>query len=154
HNVLTRPRRRYRVGCRCARLEDSGSTDRHGDVFTTVHLIDGRHAFLWTWQIVFPKDLAVILVVRPKFSIRRASCENESAGSDNHATTWCDAANVFAGLSKSRHAAVRNLPENLAGVEIISGQLRPRRPHDRQPADTVRCRSCGHEVIRRGVIHE
>src|SRR5262249_53654672 len=114
HNVLTRPRRRYRVGCRCARLEDSGSTDRHGDVFTTVHLIDGRHAFLWTWQIVFPKDLAVILVVRPKFSIRRASCENESAGSDNHATTWCDAANVFAGLSKSRHAAVRNLPENLA----------------------------------------
>src|SRR5262245_4086307 len=52
-------------------LEHAPASNRNCDVLTAVYLIHGRDAFLGAGQIVFPENLAVILIVGAEFSIGR-----------------------------------------------------------------------------------
>src|SRR6185295_7515192 len=90
--LLRKCKHHVRAGCgwgertETSRLVQLAARDAEHDIFLSRNLVNGRHAFRDVWQIEFPKQLAVVLIIGMELAVRRCREQNHTAGHDDTAS--------------------------------------------------------------------
>src|SRR5207244_8245916 len=91
--------------------------------FPPADFVNGRDAFGNIREVVFPDGLAIVLIVSAQLAIRRCGDENQPAGGNDNSASRELASGVR--IRKPGNRAVGHLPQNLTGIQIVRGELRP-----------------------------
>ena len=100
-------------------------------------------------RVGFPNHLAGVFIPRAQLLVVGRG-EDQSAGGDHRSSALRDHAGIGMALRRERrHAAIRNLPFDRSGVEIVRRHLEPRRRKRRKT------RALRSEIdVRTGVVSE
>src|SRR5690606_20226703 len=105
--------------------EEAVAAARDRDELPAVDLVDRGHALRRRVELILPQHFARIAIVRTERAIRRRADEEQtSRGRDGTAARRVTTRARDALRGEERDLAVRNLPLDLARVQIVRGDLR------------------------------